>query len=92
MFRLLAVGNSGDIDGEHVARVEAGLCRLDREQRFEQHAGASEEYEGGGDLYHREAPQAATCAAGDAHAAAGEIGSLRGVRGREARDEGQENR
>jgi len=31
-------------------------------------------------LYHREAPQAATCAAGDAHAAAGEIGSLRGVR------------
>src|SRR5216683_2553621 len=91
LFRSLAVGNSRDIDGQDVARVEAGLRRLDREQRFEQHAGASEEYEGGGDLRHGKDAQAATSAAGDADSAAGQAGSLRGVGSWKMRDISKEN-
>src|SRR4029077_15578072 len=40
LLRRFSVGHSGNVDGQHVAHVEAGLRRLQREQRLDQSAGA----------------------------------------------------
>ena len=87
-----SVGNDGNVDGENVVRVETGAHGLQGEERLEQHAGAGEEHEAGGDLSDGEDAQAASGAAGDAHAAAGEAQAVRGVRGRQARDKCEKNR
>ena len=87
-----AVGNDGNVDRENIVRVETGAHGLQREEGLEQHAGAGEQHEGGGDLGDGEDAQAAAGAAGDAHAAAGDADSVRGVRRRQARDECEKNR
>ena len=47
-----SVGNRRYVDCEHVARVEAGLRGLQREQCLKQHAGAGQQHEGRCDLSH----------------------------------------
>ena len=59
----LAVRHHRHIDRQHVARVEAGLRRLQRQQRLQQHAGAGQQHEGRGDLRDREDPLPAAGAA-----------------------------
>ena len=61
----LSVRHHRHVQREHVARIEAGLRRLQREQRLEQHAGAGQQHEGRGDLGDREDPLPAAGAAGD---------------------------
>ncbi len=75
-----------------MARVEAGLRRLQRQQRLQQHAGAGQQHEARGDLRHGEHPLPAAGAAGDPHAAAREIESMRPIGRRQARDKRQEHR
>ena len=67
-------------------RVETGAHGLQREERLQQHAGTRQEHEAGGDLCNGEDAQAASGAAGDTHASAGEVHAVGGVCRREARD------
>jgi hypothetical protein len=50
----LAVGppirNHRNVDREHAPRVDAGIDRLKREQRLEQHGGTGQQNKRGGDL------------------------------------------
>ena len=87
-----SVGNDGNVDRENIVRVKTSAHGLQREKGFEQHAGAGEEHEAGGDLSDGEDAQASSGAAGDAHAAAGDAQAVRGVRGRKARDKCEKNR
>ena len=50
LFRGAAERLHGDIEGEDVARIESGFLRLQGEEGLEQHAGAGEKHERGGDL------------------------------------------
>ena len=73
-------------------RVEAGLHRLQREQRLDQHAGAGQQHERRGDLRDGEDAQAAAGAAGNAQAAVREADSIRAAGRRQARNKRQEHR
>src|SRR6202041_1252563 len=45
-----SVGNDWDVDSENIVGVETGVHGLQSEERLEEHAGAGEEHEAGGDL------------------------------------------
>src|SRR5947208_774688 len=83
--------HDGNVDGQHMLHVQAGLRGLQRDERLEKHAGAGEEHEGGGNLNHGENAETAVGAAGDADAAAREVGSLRTVGGGQMRNVGEEH-
>ena len=68
------------------------LRRLQRKQRRQQHAGARQQHERRGDLRHREQTQAAVRARRDPHAAVRQAESVRRVRGRQTRNERQQDR
>ena len=82
----------GNVDGQDVARVHAGLRGLHGDEGFQKHACAGEEHEGSRNLDHGEGPKTAIGAPGDADAAAGEAGGLGNVGAREARNKGEKNR
>src|SRR5260370_1528534 len=66
LLRRFSVGHSGNVYGEDVTRVQAGLCHLYRKNRFEHHARPSQEYEGGGDFLDGKERETAIPAAGTA--------------------------
>src|ERR1700733_10675298 len=70
-----SVGNDWDVDSEYIVGVETGVHGLQSEERFKEHAGAGEDAE------------AASGAAGDAHAAAREVHAVGTVGRRKSRDE-----
>src|SRR5260370_4978629 len=63
LLRRFSVRHSGNVYGEDVTRVQAGLCPLYRKKRFEQHAPASQGNEGAGDLRDGHNAEAALLAA-----------------------------
>src|SRR4029077_3100035 len=71
LFRSFAVGNRGNIDGQDMPRVEAGLRRLHRKQRLEQHSCAREQQKGRRNLRNRENSQPPIRSSSDSHAAIG---------------------
>src|SRR5213594_4246805 len=79
LLRRFSVGHCRNVDSEDVAYVEAGLRRLQRQQRLNQSAGACQQHERRGNLRHGEDAQPAIRTAGNPHAAVGETDSLRGV-------------
>ena len=91
LLRRFIVLHDGNVDGQHMLHVQAGLRGLQRDERLEKHAGAGEEHEGGGNLNHGENAETAVGAAGDADAAAREVGSLRTVGGGQMRNVGEEH-
>ena len=88
LLARLSVKDSGNVDGEDVARVHPGLCPLQCEQRSDHHTRAGQQYERCADLRDDEYSLAAF-AAGDWNAAAREVqctgGISRGKRGTKAR-------
>src|SRR5207302_1778837 len=54
LLRRFIVLHDGNVDGQHMLHVQAGLRGLQRDERLEKHAGAGEEHEGGGNLNHGE--------------------------------------
>ena len=91
LLRRFLVVHHGNVDGQDVARVEARPCRLHGDERFEKHAGASEEHERSGNLDHGEEAEAPTGAARDADAAARKPRSLRNICGWETGDISKKN-
>ena len=70
LLRRAAVRRDRHVDGQHARRLESGPRRLQRQQRLQQHAGAGQQHERGGDLRDRERAQPPAGRAGDAQAAA----------------------
>ena len=74
-----SVRDHRDVQREHLVRFETGLRRLQREQRLDERAGADQQHERRGDLRHGKETESAIGPAGDAHAAAGQRESVRGI-------------
>ena len=92
LFRRTSVRDHRDIQREHMVRIEAGLRRLQREQRLQQHARAGQQDERRGNLGHREHSKPPARAAGDPQAAARQAEAVRRVGRRQARDKRQQHR
>ena len=75
-----------DVERQHLPHVVAGVRRLQRDERGEQHARAGEQHERERNLRRREDAQAAVGARRDPDAAARQAEAGRGVRRRQARD------
>ena len=82
----MALDRRRDVDRQHLPHVVAGVRRLQRDERGEQHAGAGEQHERERDLGDREDAQAAVGARRDPDAAARQPEPGRRVRRRQPRD------
>ena len=80
------------VQRQDVARVDAGLAPLQRDQRREQRAGAGQQHERRGDLRDREQPQAPVRAGRDPDAAVRQAEAVRRLGGGQPRHERQQHR
>src|SRR5882672_12183026 len=69
LIRSLSIRHDRHVHGEYAMHIKTGLCRLQRKQRLDEHAGSSQQHEGCGNLRDREDLQPPPGAPSDANSA-----------------------